>query len=233
MSDLPGGKISNRPLHFIWILDTSWSMEGTKIGQLNFAIKETLPAMKDTAGDNPNADVLVRVVTFSSGARWHVAQPTPVDQFTWSDIAADGVTDMGKALSLVAEQLRMPPMEPRALPPVLVLVSDGYPTDDFETGLRDLMNEPWGKRAVRLAIGMGEDTDLAVLSKFIGHQEIKPLEANNASTLVQFIRWVSTAVLKSASMPVAPPKDGQPSRPPIPVPPPPQPDPKNTGDDVW
>ena len=159
MSDLPGGPIASRPLHFIWILDTSSSMEGEKIGQLNFVIKEALPAMRDTAADNPTAQLLLRVVTFSSGARWHVAQATPVDQFTWTDVTADGVTDMGKGLSLVAEQLRMPPMSSRALPPVLVLISDGYPTDNFDAGLKALMAEPWGKRAIRLAVGMGGDTN--------------------------------------------------------------------------
>ncbi len=49
MNMLPGGPIASRPLHFIWILDCSGSMDGDKILQLNFAICEALPAMKDTA----------------------------------------------------------------------------------------------------------------------------------------------------------------------------------------
>jgi uncharacterized protein YegL len=43
-------------------------------------------------------------------------------------------------------------MEQRALPPVLVLISDGQPTDDFEAGLATLMAEPWARKAVRLAV---------------------------------------------------------------------------------
>src|SRR5271169_307672 len=140
MSVLPGGPIASRPLHFIWILDCSGSMGGDKIQQLNFAIREALPAMRDTADDNPNAQVLVRAVTFSTGARWHVSNPTPVASFTWTDVRASGVTDMGKALSMVAEQLKIPPMSDRALPPVLVLVSDGQPTDNFTGGLKALMD---------------------------------------------------------------------------------------------
>lgn len=228
--DLPGREMTHRPLHFIWILDTSWSMEGEKIDQLNFAIKEALPAMKDTARDNVNATLLVRVVTFSNGARWHVAQPTPVDQFAWTDVTAEGVTDMGHAFSLVTEQLRMPPMSSRALPPVLVLVSDGYPTDDFEGPLKALLDEPWGRRAIRLAIGVGGDADESVLQKFIGHQEIRPLQANNAVTLMKYIRWVSTTVVKGASRPLSTPA-GTPAdaaRVPVPAPPP-----TPTGDDVW
>ncbi len=203
MNALPGGPIATRPLHFIWILDTSGSMIGSKIQSLNFAIREAIKPMQDTAGENPHAQVLVRAVTFSTGARWHLATPTPVADFKWTDVSASGVTDMGKALSLVAEQLKIPPMSDRALPPVLVLISDGQPTDDFGTGLKTLMAQPWAKRAVRLSIAVGRDADKGVLSKFIGHSELQPLEANNSSALVDYIRWASTAVLKSASSPAS------------------------------
>jgi uncharacterized protein YegL len=106
---------------------------------------------------------------------------------------------MGKALLLVAEQLRIPPVTDRALPPVLVMISDGQPTDDFGSGLRALMAEPWGQRAVRMAIAVGQDADHDVLIKFMGSSELKPLQANNAPALVNYIRWLSTAVLKAAS----------------------------------
>jgi len=94
-------------------------------------------------------------------------------------------------------------MTDRALPPVLVMISDGQPTDSFEKGLQKLMDEPWGKKAVRIAIAIGKDADSAVLQKFIGHSEIKPLQANNPEALVNYIKWVSTAVLKSASSPAS------------------------------
>lgn len=176
-------------------------MLGSKIQSLNFAIKEAIKPMQDTAGDNPHAQVLVRAVTFANGARWHLATPTPVANFQWTDVQASGLTDMGKALALVAEQLKIPPMSDRALPPVLVLISDGQPTDDFGSGLKKLMAEPWAQRAVRLAIAVGRDADKSVLSKFIGHSELQPLQADNSSALVDYIRWASTAVLKSASSP--------------------------------
>src|SRR5688500_5813467 len=110
---------------------------------------------------------------------------------------------MGKALTLVAGQLKIPPMTDRALPPVLVLISDGQPTDNFTKSLAALMSEPWGKKAVRVAIAIGEDADLAVLQEFIGHPELKPIQANNPEALVNSIKWVSTAVLQSASSPAS------------------------------
>jgi uncharacterized protein YegL len=204
MSKRPGGELASRPLHFIWIADASGSMaDGGKIQALNNAIREAIPHMKKVADDNPNAQVLVRAVKFSSGAQWHISQPTPVADFAWNDLPADGETDMGKALSLVAEQLKMPPMSERALPPVLVLISDGQPTDDFDKGLKDLLDQPWGKKAVRIAISIGQDADADVLQKFIGHSEMKPLSANSPEALVKHIKWASTAVLKSASSPAA------------------------------
>ena len=93
----PGGELASRPLHFIWIADCSGSMGGEKINSLNTAIHETLPFMRDVADENPNAQVLVRALKFSTGARWHVEQPVPVANFQWPDLEASGVTDMGKA----------------------------------------------------------------------------------------------------------------------------------------
>lgn len=200
----PGGELAARPLHVIWIADCSGSMaEDGKIQSLNTAIREAVPEMQAAARDNPNAQVLMRAVRFASGATWHIEQPTSVSGFTWPDLPASGTTDMGKALRLVAAAMRTPPMSDRALPPVLVLVSDGQPTDDFAAGLKALMEEPWGKKAVRLAIAIGRDADLDVLQQFIGHPEITPLLAHNVAALRGHIRWVSTAVLKAVSAPVS------------------------------
>jgi uncharacterized protein YegL len=204
MSDLkrPGGAMASRPLHFIWIADCSGSMQADgKIQTLNHAIREAIPHMRKVADENVNAEVLVRALKFSSGAQWHVSQPTPVENFEWVDLAANGVTDMGQAFSMVAAQLKMPPMSERALPPVLVLITDGQPTDEYAKGLQELMDEPWGKKAVRMAIAIGEDANSEVLQKFIGNSELKPLHANNPEALVKHIRWLSTAVLKAASSP--------------------------------
>ena len=130
-------------------------------------------------------------------------------------------------------------MTERALPPVLVLISDGQPTDSYERGLQELMDQPWGTKAVRIAIAIGADADYYVLQKFIGHVEIKPLQANNPESLVNYIKWVSTAVLKSASSPASQSSAAIPGTN-VPVPPVPTvtavPDPGNgpvAAEDVW
>jgi len=141
--------MASRPLHFVWIADCSGSMSlDGKIQALNTAIREALPHMKSVARDNAHAQVLVRAIKFSTGAEWHVPDPRPIEEFAWPDLQAHrGVTDMGKGLELAAAQLTLDQMPQRALPPVLVLISDGQPTDNFDAGLQTLMRAPWGKKA--------------------------------------------------------------------------------------
>ena len=224
----PNVQLSSRPLHFIYICDCSGSMAAHgKMQSLNQSIRQSIPGMAEVAHQNPEARVLVRAVSFSDRAQWHISIPTPIDILTWTDLKAGGITAMGEALDLVAQQLKTPPMEERALPPVLVLISDGQPTDDFSSSLKLFMREPWAQKAVKISIAMGHDADIDVLQEFIGpnldadpvYNKIpgdsgqlilnnssksprKPLLATNATTLAQFIQWSSTAVINAATMPL-------------------------------
>jgi uncharacterized protein YegL len=222
MPERPGGALAKRPLQFIWIVDCSGSMHGKKIESLNPAIKESIKPMQDVSDENPNAEVLVRVIKFSDGAQWHVSQPTEIHNFRWTDLDAKGVTDMGKALTMLADALKLENMPARGLPPVLVLTSDGQPTDDFNAGLKSLMDQPWGTKAVRIGVAIGDDADLDVLHKFIGNPEVKPLVASNVQDLVKKIKWASTVPLKAASNPASRAKDtpGSAANVQIPAPPP-------------
>ena len=195
----PGGELASRPLHFIWIVDCSGSMYGEKIGTVNHAIQSTIPEMAEAARNNPNARLLVRTLKFSTGAAWVTTRPVPIESFAWDDLEAGGVTDLGKALELLSAQLTIPPMSDRALPPVLVLLSDGRPTDNYKKRLEDLLRLPWGKKAVRIAISIGQDADDDMLQQFTGNRELV-LQANNPQALVRMIKWASTA----ASMVSAP-----------------------------
>ena len=202
MTFRPGARLAGRPLHFIFLLDASGSMAvDGKIDALNQAIRDALPHLRDLASQNPFVEILVRAVAFSDGARWHIGDPSPVHDVSWPPVVAGGYTDLGAALVKVAEVLTVPPMEARAFPPVLVVVSDGRPTDDFEAGLERLMAEPWGRRAVRLAIAIGSDADLDVLSRFIGDPDIPPFTANDPEQLAYLVRFVSTAASQLASSP--------------------------------
>jgi uncharacterized protein YegL len=193
----PGGELYARPLHFFWIVDCSGSMlVANKMASVNYAIRSVIPEMRQAADDNPNVQFLMRVISFSNGAQWHIKDPMPLAEFTWSDLMAKerAVTDLGLALSLVTEEIASPPMPARALPPVLVLLTDGQATDDFYGGLGALLNEQGGQKAVRIAIAIGADADIAGLEKFCS-EGTKPLRAHNATDIVQYIKWVSTVLV--------------------------------------
>lgn len=190
-TELPGLQPPARsPLHFIWIVGRSGSMnDDGKIQALNNAIREAVPHLASAARENPHVELLLSAVSFSGGAYWHVPTPTPVEHFEWNDLTADGPRDMGAALRLVAGRLEELSTDEFSPPPVLVLISDWSPTDDFRGGLRALMDQPWGKKSVRIAIAVGEGADLSVLQEFIGNSEMRPLQANSPEALVNYIKW--------------------------------------------
>ena len=79
-----------------------------------------------------------------------------------------------------------------------MLISDGKPTDDWKGALQALFDVPWGKRAVRQAIAIGQDADHETLKKFIDDVERPVLRADNAEQLVRNFRYVSTTVAVAA-----------------------------------
>lgn len=201
---IPGGALANRPLHFFWMVDCSSSMAGDRIGAVNHAIQECIEPMREEAAGNPNAQLYIHTLKFASGASWVTAEPVPIEEFAWEDVEASGITDMGKAFELLAGQLSMPPMPARALPPVIVLLTDGYPTDDWKRPLEKLLKMPWGKKAVKVAIAIGKDAERSVLEAFTGNPEAV-LDAGNPEVLTHFIKWASTvasAVSNPTSNPV-------------------------------
>jgi uncharacterized protein YegL len=209
MAIRPGGEYAGRPLHIIWLLDCSGSMaEGGKIEALNNAIREVVPAMRKASEGNPEVQFYVRVIRFSTGAGWHIAKPTLLSEFKWVDLQADGETELGQAFALLAEDLRNLPQNTRMLPPQIVLISDGKPTDDWEGGLQALLDVPWGRRAVRQAIAIGQDADHETLRKFVDNPERPVLRVDNSEQLVRYFRYVSTAVAATPpgrETPAAPP----------------------------
>jgi uncharacterized protein YegL len=189
----PGGELASRPLHFFWVVDCSGSMYGEKIGIVNNTIQSVLPEMVDEAANNPNAQLFIRTLKFATGASWLTENPVKVEEYVWEDLEAGGVTDLGKAFDLLSAQLDVKQMGERALPPVVVLLTDGQPTDDYKKSLNKFQKLPWAKKAVKIAISIGQDADDDVLLEVTGNRELI-LQANNAKMLAKMIKWASTAI---------------------------------------
>ena len=215
-----GGAVSKRALKIFWIVDISGSMFGEKIAAVNRAIKAVIPELRDASDENPEIKMYVRAMKFGSGAHWHTGE-TPIEDFVWNDLGANGVTDMGAAMVLMSAELTPEKMGQRAIPPVLILMSDGEATDDYNGGLEILLNQKWARKSVRIAIAIGGDANICELTKFCSHPvDNPPLVADRASDLVKYIKWASVEVTKSVTASVINQANGSPVN--IPAPPQPQ-----------
>jgi uncharacterized protein YegL len=202
---LPNGAQEDAPrrkLHFIFAIDTSGSMSGERMTSLNDAVRTAIPAMKEAAAGSPDVDVMVRVLRFSDAVEWPVPDAVPIDDFVWNDLTAGGETNMGAALTALAQAMSASEMPGQQLPPIVVLMSDGLPTDESENGLAEFLASEYGAKAVRIAIAIGSDADLGLLQEFIASPTVKPLQANSDAALVNRIKWAASVPMKNVSSPV-------------------------------
>ena len=199
----PLGKVERRKLHVVLMLDRSRSMKDHRIESLNESVRTVLPLLKEASARNPQADVHVRQLEFSSGARWRTSW-VPISEFgaSWKfdPLDVEGITDLGAALDLLTAELDPAKLGSFNFPPVVVLVTDGRPTDDWESALRRFNDSPFGKRqnrTVRAAINV-KDGDAEMLAKFTGNPEMV-LEARNSAELTSFLKWATIELTKHAS----------------------------------
>jgi uncharacterized protein YegL len=188
-------KISKRPLDIIYMLDTSGSMQGAKIQAVNNAMHELEHLLRDEAAKNPTAQVNVRIITFGGQtSNWHLRDRTNVESFRYTDINdVDGMTPLGHALGLLSDSFSGDNMPKRGLKPIVVLMSDGQPNDDWAPSLDRFLALPWGKKAIKVAIAIGKDANRDVLARFTTNPELV-LNANNSTDLKSFISWTSTLI---------------------------------------
>ena len=194
--------IPRKTMVLFFLVDTSGSMMGTKIGEVNSAIEEVIPELRDMSDNNADARIKIAVLEFSSGARWLTPNgPIEAENFTWNDMYARGVTDFGDACHELNEKLSTKAFMQEAtgsFAPAIFLLSDGGPTDDYKKGLDALKQNNWFKKAIKVAIAIGRDADNAVLEEFTGSNETV-LEVHSAALLRKMIKFVSVRASEVAS----------------------------------
>ncbi|HAP78924.1 MAG TPA: hypothetical protein DCQ78_01835, partial [Ruminococcus sp.] len=52
--------------------------------------------------------------------------------------------------------------------PVIFLMTDGYPSDDYKKGLRKLNENSWYKHGLKVALGIGKEANDDMLAEFTG-----------------------------------------------------------------
>ena len=77
-----------------------------------------------------------------------------------------------------------------AYAPVILLFSDGGPTDNWEKGLNQLKQNNWFKNAIKIALDIEKSSDRDVLEAFTGNVEAI-LDAKDQQTLKKMIHKVS------------------------------------------
>ncbi|MBR2775050.1 MAG: VWA domain-containing protein [Selenomonadaceae bacterium] len=189
----------------IFLLDTSGSMYGEPIGAVNEAIKNILPELISMNEENSDNEIKVAIMTFDYDAKWTVGETgllTPEDvQNYWQDLDANGYTSMGEAFKSLNDKLSVSHgfMEHAtgSVAPVLFLLSDGEPTDDYKSGLQELQKNPWYKIAIRVAVGYN-DFNEHILREFTGN-EGTVLSASDPDSLRKTIRFVAITSSRVAS----------------------------------
>lgn len=128
-------EMSERELNVIFLLDTSGSMYGTKIHQLNTAMPIILEAIRDVASEC-EAELLIRVIEFNTDAKWIIGDETNrIDgqNITWTDLSAGGGTDTADAIRLAVRALCGKRFGMHYFHPIVILVTDGESNDPSET----------------------------------------------------------------------------------------------------
>ncbi len=168
--------IPRRVMTLFLLIDSSGSMSvNGNMGKVNGAIEEMIPLLRDVSDEQSDAEIKLAVLEFSSGCQWATGDDGPVslDDLEWNDMTAGGLTDMGAAFRELDKKLSRKAFMNNAAgnyAPVIILLSDGEPTDDYMSGLKMLQHNNWFRHAVRVAISVESSADY-VLTEFTGSTE--------------------------------------------------------------
>jgi uncharacterized protein YegL len=101
------------------------------------------------------------LITFGgSQAELNLPLPPAHQLHSFTPLVAQGMTPLGGALSLASEMIEDKDCIPsRAYKPVIVLVSDGYPNDEWQGPFARLVNGERSSKATRFAMAIGADSD--------------------------------------------------------------------------
>ena len=184
-----------RMLPVIILADTSGSMHGEKIDSLNRAMSEMIESFRQN--DSVQAELNVSIITFGGSAKL-IQDLTPVDEIIIPIFTAGGGTPLGGAIRLATDLIEDRERLPKnAYRPVIVLLTDGIPTDDADSAISKFVSEGRSRSCDRWSIGIGEgytqEQPKALLEKFLSNPEDKfVMNVQKANEIVEFFAILST-----------------------------------------
>ena len=195
-----------KELHVFYVLDTSKSMEGAPISALNHAMEETTEALKTLAKNNGDAKIKIAVMEFNTGCRW-ITSNGPEDfeeDFEYEYLEAGGLTDIGSALKELNSKLSRHAFlnsMTGALMPVIIFMTDGYATDDYEEALEEIRQNRWFAHGIKIGIALGDEPDVIMLSSVVGNSEavIKATDLELFKRLMKFVSVTASMLVSQSS----------------------------------
>lgn len=194
-------EVPRRTMVLFFVVDCSGSMSGSKIGTVNSAIEEIVPEIKNISEENADAQIKVATLAFSTGAQWMDSAPVAAENYRWNYLDANGVTDLGEACTQLNEKLSRNAFMSDvtgSFAPAIFLMSDGEPTDNYKHGLDKLKQNNWFKKAIKVAVAIGDDANQTVLSEFTGNSEAV-ITVHSPEALKKWIRFVSVTASQIGS----------------------------------
>lgn len=175
-------------------LDVSHSMSGTKIASLNEGALQFLQEVRDD--EFARHAVELGVVTFGGVVTTQVPLG-PLDKAQWEPFSANGGTPMGGAVNAAIDILEARKREYKEngvsyYQPWLVLMTDGFPTDNYDEAARKLRRMADGKKITVFGVGIGEECDMGVLAKFC--PENRPPLKLDGLKFKEFFAWLSASM---------------------------------------
>ena len=183
--------VSRKSLVIFFLIDTSGSMKGKKMGELNTVMEELIPEIRKVG--EADTEVKVAVLTFSTDVRWMYSTPIPIEEFEWARLRASGVTSLGAALKELNVRmsrngfLNSPSL---SFAPVIFLMTDVYPSDDYKAGLKELQANSWYKFGLKAALGIGNEANDNILAEFTGSPDTV-VHAYSGGQLAQMIKIIA------------------------------------------
>lgn len=186
-------EVPRRTMVLFFVVDTSGSMNGSKIGTVNSAIEEVIPELQSISEENADAQIKVATLSFSTSATWIDSAPVTAENYRWNYLDANGVTDLGEACLQLNEKLSRNAFMNEVLgsfAPAIFLMSDGESTDNYKHGLDKLKHNNWFKKAIKVAVAIGDDANTGVLADFTGNSEAV-ITVHTPEALKKWIKFVS------------------------------------------
>jgi uncharacterized protein YegL len=159
------------------------------------AVKNGVQLLVSTLRQDPYAleTAHLSVITFDSGARQTVPL-TELSSFQTPDLIASGTTALGDALRLLADRIdaevaKSTPDAKGDWKPLIFLMTDGMPTDDWKSGLDRLRQVRTG---VMVACAAGSSIETSILKQIT--EVVVKLDTADSGTIKAFFKWVSASV---------------------------------------